>query len=286
MSEFKDIWYTSEDGLTLYARDYPCESDSSLTVLCMHGLTRNSADFEDLAPALTDLARVVSVDQRGRGRSDWDSNSAKYTPGTYVGDMFSLIKHLKLENIVLVGTSMGGLMSILMVTMKPDLFRGVVLNDIGPVVSQEGLDRIKGYVGKGKPVKTWEEAIEQTRETNRVAFPAYTDDDWHKWVHRMYEENEQGELTLRYDPAIAEPMAEDDSNAAPADLWPLFDNMTNLPLLTIRGALSDILAEDCVQEMQQRHAGMKLFEVAGVGHAPQLDEPGVVESIRAFISGM
>ncbi len=288
MSTFKDIWYQSEDGLKLYARDYAYTgtTESPLTVLCMHGLTRNSADFEDLAPSLTDLARVVSVDQRGRGNSDWDADSANYTPATYVKDMFVLIDRLGLEKVVLIGTSMGGLMSILMNTMRPDAFSGVVLNDIGPVVNQAGLDRIKGYVGKGKPVNNWQDAIDQTRETNKIAFPNYQDEDWQRWVQRMYEETDDGALKLRYDPAIAEPMAEDDTNAAPADLWPLFDTMSSLPLLTIRGELSDILAMDCVEEMQRRHPNMKFLEVSGVGHAPQLDETGVVDGIRAFLSEM
>ncbi len=238
-SDYKDIWYESADGLQLYARDYPCNGsrDNPPTLLCMHGLTRNSADFEDLAPALQGLARVISVDQRGRGRSAWDSHAANYTPATYVNDMFTLIDKLALNDLILVGTSMGGLMSILMVTMRQELFRGVVLNDIGPVVNQEGLDRIKSYVGKGKPVDTWDDAIDQTRAINKIAFPNYQHADWARWVHRMYEENDSGGLTIRYDPAIAEPMSESDSNAAPPDLWPLFENLKSLPLLVIRGEL-------------------------------------------------
>lgn len=282
---YQDLWYQSKDGLRLYARDYP-KDDAGLTVLCMHGLTRNSADFADLAASLQSDYRVIAVDQRGRGRSEWDSNPANYNTGLYVDDMFTLIDHLRLTDVVLIGTSMGGLMSMIMTTMKPDQFRGVVLNDIGPVVSTRGLDRIKGYVGKGKPVETWEEAIEQTATANSIAFPGYQRENWAKWVERMYEENEDGKLSLRYDPAISQPLNEDDTSAVPADLWPMFEAISKLPLLLVRGALSDILEPDCVAEMQRRHPQMQFFEVADVGHAPMLDEAGVVPAMKAFLSGI
>ena len=285
MNAFKDIWYTSDDGLRLYARDYG-SVDAELTVLCLHGLTRNSADFADLAPGLTDIARVVSVDQRGRGRSDWDTDSANYQPGRYVADMFTLIEQLQLKNIVLLGTSMGGIMSMVMTTRQPDTFKGVILNDIGPEVCEAGLDRIKATVGKSKPVRTAQDAINETANANGIAFPDYQHADWQAWVKRMYEENENGELQLRYDPAIAEPISKSDDNAVPRDPWPLFNATSKLPLLTIRGELSDILEERCVTEMQRRHPGMQYFSVARVGHAPMLDEPGVVDTIRGFLTSL
>ena len=282
MTAFNDIWYTSDDGLKLYARDYP-NPDATLTVLCMHGLTRNSADFEDLAPALNARCRVISVDQRGRGLSAWDPAVANYHPGRYVQDMLTLITELNLNRLVLVGTSMGGLMAMMMSAMVPDRISAVVLNDIGPVVAEEGLNRIKSYVGKGGPVTSWDDAIEATRRVNEVAFPHYTDEDWERWVHRTYRESADGQLSLLYDPAIAEPMNEDDASAVPPDLWPLFDAMITRPLMIIRGERSDILAPDCLGEMQRRHPQADVLEVAGVGHAPMLDEPGVVEALRGFI---
>ena len=282
-ASFQDVWYDSDDGLRLYARDYPTDN-ASLTVLCMHGLTRNSADFEDIADTLSANHRVIAVDQRGRGRSQWDGNSANYTPARYVADMFTLINVLQLENVVLLGTSMGGLMSMLMVAMQPQQFRGVILNDIGPVVAQAGLDRIKNYVGKSEPVDTLERAIEQTAAVNGLAFPDYRPADWEKWVHRTYATDEDGRLALLYDPTIAEPMGAADENAVPPDTWPLFDAMTALPLLTLRGELSDILEPDCVAEMQRRHPAMHFVTVPRVGHAPMLDEPLATEAIERFLA--
>ncbi|MBQ61998.1 MAG: alpha/beta hydrolase [Gammaproteobacteria bacterium] len=283
MSAYKDIWYESDDGLKLYARDYRNEN-AELTLLCLHGLTRNSGDFDDLALALQSQYRVISVDQRGRGNSEWDKEVTNYQPARYTQDMYTLIDKLSLENIVLVGTSLGGLMSMMMVALRPDIFRGVVINDIGPVVSQAGLDRIKGYVGKSKPVESWEDAVEQVAAVSGIAFPNYKGKDWERIVHRMYEEDANGQLVLRYDPAIAEPMANNQDNAVQADLWSLFDLMKNLPLLTFRGELTDILSLDCANEMRRRHPDMKLVEVANVGHAPMLDEPEVMPVLTAFLS--
>lgn len=278
----EDIRYDSDDGLKLYARDYP-RADSELTLLCLHGLTRNSADFHDLACALQPEYRIVSADQRGRGRSEWDSDSANYTPLRYVTDMFTLIDRLKLKDIVLVGTSMGGLMAMIMTAGNPELFRGVVLNDIGPVVGAKGLERIKSYVGKVKPARTWEEAADQAAEINGAAFPHYTPQDWDRWARRTYAENAAGELELLYDPAIAEPIAASDANAVPPDPWPLFEGLKKMPVLVFRGENSDILEEDCAVEMQRRHPGLKLRTVRGVGHAPMLDEPGVIPWLREFL---
>ncbi len=285
MTEYREINYPSSDGLSLYARDYGPEN-ASLTVLCMPGLTRNSADFEDVCAGLPDNVRAIAVDQRGRGKSEPDANAANYQPATYVGDMFTLIDHLKLENVVLLGTSLGGLMSMMMNAMRPGFFRGVIMNDIGPVVDPAGLDRIKGYVGRGEPVETWEEAADAIRASNEVAFPDMTQEGWLQFARRTFEPMADGRIRLAYDPKIAEPIGEDDDNAVPPDLWPVFDLLENVPLLLIRGAISDILHPDTVAGMQRRKPDMRYFEVARVGHAPVLDESGVMNEIRAFIEAI
>ena len=282
MTDYREITYKSSDGLTLYARDYGPE-DASLAVLCMPGLTRNSADFEDVCAGLPTGVRAIAVDQRGRGKSEYDTNPANYQPPTYVGDMFTLIDHLKLENVVLLGTSLGGLMSMMMNAMRPGFFRGIIMNDIGPVVDPAGLDRIKGYVGRGEPVETWEQAADAIRASNEVAFPDMTKDGWLKFAHRTFEATGDGRIRLAYDPKIAEPIGEDDDNAVPPDLWPVFDLLADVPVLLIRGAISDILHPDTVAGMQQRKPDMRYCEAARVGHAPVLDEPGVMDEIRAFV---
>lgn len=283
-AHYLDVWYESADGLALYARDYPGpESSQLLPVLCMHGLTRNSADFAWIAGHMAKTRRVVSVDQRGRGRSAYDSNPANYTPATYVGDMFSLLDKLMLPKVLLMGTSMGGLMAMLMSNMQPQRFAAVVLNDIGPDLDPVGLERIKNYVGKHREIRNWNDAVAQTRQINETAFPQYTDEEWLRFTKGLYRELD-GVPQLAHDAAIAQPILEADANAVPPDLWPLFENMASMPLLLIRGALTDLLATDCVEKMQGLAPALRVVNVPQRGHAPMLDEPVAVAAIDEFLS--
>ena len=285
MNDYKDYYYDSTDGLRLYARDYFRE-ETPLTLLCMHGLTRNSADFEPLCELLAPRYRILAVDMRGRGRSEWDSNPANYHPGIYVQDMFSLVDALGLENLALAGTSMGGIMAMIMNALRPGKFAGVILNDVGPVVSREALDRLRGYVGKTAPAADWAEAAAATRRNYQVAYPHYTDEDWYRFARRLYGENEQGIPELLYDPAIAQLLAARDDNAVPPDLWQGFDLLRNVPTLLIRGALSDVLSVDTLREMEQRNPDLQVVEIPDVGHAPILDEPLAFNAISGFLAGL
>jgi len=285
MSKYDDLWYESADGLSLYARDYPCtnpEISESQVVLCMHGLTRNSADFAGLAEHLSGSYRVVSVDQRGRGKSDYDTVVGNYTPLTYVGDMFVLLDKLKLDKVALIGTSMGGLMAFIMAAMQGQRVRAMVINDIGPDVDPAGIERIKSYVGKAKPVTNWSEAIDQSKFLNGPAFPDFSDQQWSDFTHAVFNDD-NGTPVLAYDPAIAQPMADKNSGAVPPDLWPVFDASAAIPTLVIRGELSDILAPACVAEMQARRADLHYVEVPRRGHAPTLDEPECRYAIDQFL---
>ncbi|MDZ7686351.1 MAG: alpha/beta hydrolase [Gammaproteobacteria bacterium] len=255
-------------------------------MLCMHGLTRNAADFEDVCENLPTGVRAIAVDQRGRARSEYDPNPGNYLPASYVQDMFTLIDHLGLERVVLFGTSLGGLMAMMMNAMKPGFFKGVILNDIGPVINPEGLDRIKGYVGKGEPMASWEEAAELLKANNKSSRDALANDGWMRFAKRTCEETEDGRVRLAYDPKISEPIGDDEENAVPPDLWPVFDQLQDVPLLVIRGELSDILHPDTVAGMQRRKPDMEVLEVPGVGHAPILDEPGVMEKVSAFVKAL
>jgi pimeloyl-ACP methyl ester carboxylesterase len=286
MSGYSDIWYDSCDGLRLYARDYPGPGAGALPVLCLHGLTRNSADFAGLAQHLAATRRVIAVDQRGRGRSARDPEPARYTPATYVQDMFLLLDGLGLERVVLIGTSMGGLMAFIMAAMQPQRVAGMVINDIGPEIDPVGLARIQQAVGRITPVRTWEEAAAQARELNAVAFPDWNDDDWLAFARGLY--REEGGVPVRaYDPAIAEPMAApEDSGAVPPDLWPLFEQIAGIPMLVVRGELSDILARDCVERMRAAAPALAALEVPRVGHAPMLTEPQAVAAIDSFLRGL
>lgn len=285
MDNYVDCWYHSDDGLRLYARDYACrdrDRQEPATLLCMHGLTRNCADFADLAEHLCERYRVVAVDQRGRGRSDYDPEVSNYTPLTYVRDMFTLLERLDLQEVILVGTSMGGLMSFLMATTQPGRVRAMIINDIGPELDPLGIERIKGYVGKAAPVSSWEEAVAQARSINEVAFPDFSDREWLDFTRGIYRE-EDGVPVLAYDPAIAQPMTDEGSDAVPPDLWPVFDTVTAIPMLVVRGAHSDILAPECVQTMQRRKPDLHVAEIPNRGHAPTLTEPASFVAIDAFL---
>lgn len=283
MTDYVDLWYRSPDGLRLYARDYPGPAEGSLPpALCMHGLTRNSADFAALAGRLSEQRRVLSVDQRGRGRSDYDSNVANYTPATYTLDMFALLDAEGIDRVVLVGTSMGGLMSFLMAAMQPERIDAMIINDIGPEIDPAGLARIQDYVGKSEPVTSWEEAVAQQKAINGIAFPDFTEQQWQDFARGLYRE-EDGRPVLAYDPAIAQPMADQDSGAVPPDLWPVFEAITAIPMLVVRGATSDILAPSCVDKMRELDPDLQVAEVPDRGHAPILDEPAARSAIDDFL---
>lgn len=282
--DYLDYYYRSADDLTLYARDYPGPEDSQrLPVLCMHGLTRNSADFAWIASRLAKTRRVISVDQRGRGLSDYDPVAANYTPATYVGDMFKLLDELGIQRLLVIGTSMGGLMAMIMANRQARRFAGIVLNDIGPELDRAGLDRIKNYVGKRGEISNWDDAVARTREINAVAFPRYTDEEWLRLAQGLYFEA-NGVPVIAHDAAIAEALQDVESNAVPADLWSLFHGMSAMPMLVVRGELSDLLAMDCIEKMQAISPTLRVAQIPDRGHAPMLDEPAAVKAVEAFIA--
>ncbi|MCB1678015.1 MAG: alpha/beta hydrolase [Halioglobus sp.] len=285
MTEFSDIWYHSADNLRLYARDYACRDNAVKnphTVLCMHGLTRNSADFAGLAAHLCQRYRLLVVDQRGRGRSDYDPVSANYTVLTYVQDMFTLLDQLGLERIITVGTSMGGLMSFLMAAMQSARIRAMVINDVGPELDPRGLARIVAYVGKLPPVADWDQAVAQCREVNAGVFPDFSDRQWLDFARGIYVERD-GVPVLAHDPAIAEPMGDDGASAVPPDLWPVFRGIAEIPMLVVRGEASDILSRACVERMRAIKPDLQSVTVPRRGHAPLLTEPAALQAIDTFL---
>lgn len=282
MQKYNDYWFQSDDGLTLYARDYQHHSPQA-TILCIPGLTRNSADFSHLCEHLADQFRVVAVELRGRGRSEYDPNPRNYHPGVYVQDMVALLDSLQLESVVLIGTSLGGLISMFLTAMQSNRITAVVINDIGPEVNQDGLDRIKSYVCNPSPVSNWEEAISKTREVHGREFPNFSDADWALFTNNLFRENSEGQPELNYDPAISVLLEQNQDDVVPPDLWPAFNAMGPVPLLLLRGELSDILARECVAKMQRIKPDMQFTEVANCGHAPLLTESESLQSINTFL---
>lgn len=279
---YQDIFYDSSDGLRLYARDYAPGSKKPV-VFCMHGLTRNAADFHNLALHISDKFRVISVDQRGRGNSQYDAERANYRVDIYCADMFTLLEKLKLTQVIAIGTSMGGIMTMMMASMKPGLFKAVVLNDIGPEIEFAGLERIKGYVGGGGPFESWQEAANALKAQGPNVFPEYTDDDWLDFAQRTCVKAESGLIKFNYDLAIAAPIMADDTVAVPVNMWPVFAALSEIPLLTIRGALSDILSKKTAKKMILVHPNAQLAEISNIGHAPMLDEDQSLLAIDSFL---
>jgi pimeloyl-ACP methyl ester carboxylesterase len=275
-----DVYYRSTDGLRLYARDYTGPRDDSPAILCLPGLTRNSKDFATLAEHLCRHYRVICPDLRGRGRSRRDPDPARYRPDIYVTDAWTLADLLRLPRFGIIGTSLGGLMAIMMTAQAPERIGRIVINDIGPEIDPRGIARISGYVGKSAPVVTWEEAARQTAKSNGIAFPDYGDADWMAMARKLYIQ-EGSALVLDYDPMIARGVA---TGSAAPNLWPLFDALACKPVLALRGALSDMLSAATLAQMAERHELLEPVVIPRRGHAPSLDEPEAIAAIDRFFA--
>jgi len=283
MSAYSEHAFTAPDGVSTYYRRYPAEGgERGRPVLCMHGLTRNSRDFEDVAPRLAALGRtVLAVDVRGRGRSDRDPNPENYRPDVYVEDMLGLLDKAGIAQVDALGTSMGGLMTMILAGGHAERLGACALNDIGPVIDPKGLARIQSYVGGAGPFLSWSEAAEAIRAVNGVAFPNETGEAfWLTFARRTCVERPDGLIELDYDPAISAAVKSGD--VAPPELWPFFDALDGKPLLLVRGALTDLLSKDTVAEMKRRRPDMVHVDVPAVGHAPTLSEPVARAALDAF----
>ena len=279
---FQDHFFDSFDGrLKLYARLY---DGGDPAIVMMHGLTRNSSDFSGLADRLAGKNRVIVPDQRGRGRSQADDDPSNYSPAIYVQDVWSMLDGLGIRQAVLIGTSMGGLMAMIMGATMPERVLGIVLNDVGPIVDEQGLQRIRTYVGRLPAAADWNEAARQCERINGQAFPDYTAADWEAFARRTMRADELGNPVPAYDPEIARGVSETDLTAVPPDLWNLWDTLKPLPVLAIRGGLSDILSADTLRRMGERHPGMRSATIPNRGHAPMLDEPEAIAAVDSFLS--
>jgi pimeloyl-ACP methyl ester carboxylesterase len=270
----------SDDGLTLYSRIYDRAGSAARTVLCLHGLTRNSKDFEDLAQYLSRRYRVICPDLRGRGLSDYDPRWQNYKPAIYLADIARLLTSLSVRRVSVIGTSLGGILGMRLPQLLPGAIAGVVLNDIGPEVDPVGIARIRTYAGKLPPVASWDEAVAQLRLVFNAAWPGLPDETWKRLVRRNYREDATGTPVLECDPQVGEAL-----RAAPAgDLWPLWGQLGDLPVLAIRGALSDLLSASTLARMQREKSDLATLTVAERGHVPLLDEPECLAAIDTFLA--
>ncbi|MEQ1517331.1 MAG: alpha/beta hydrolase [Usitatibacteraceae bacterium] len=275
-----DVHYQSDDGLNLYARDYPGPGPGAPVVLCLHGLTRNSKDFAPLAEHLQPSCRVLCPDQRGRGRSARDSDAAHYRPDRYAQDMIRFLDVLAIPQVAIIGTSLGGMMAMILVATHASRIRAIVLNDVGPEIDERGLARIGTYVGKAAPIRDWGEAAEQTARTNGLAFPDFQTKEWEAMARDLYIQ-EGTTPVLDYDPAISQGIA---AGTAAPNLWPRFELALAKPMLVIRGEISDILSEATLAEMLRRSPRIIAQTIPGRGHAPSLNEPAARAAISGFLA--
>jgi pimeloyl-ACP methyl ester carboxylesterase len=275
-------WFESYDGLSLFSRVYAGPAPGAPVVLCLHGLMRNSRDFEDLAPHLAVRYRVIVPDIRGRGLSARDPKPENYQIPVYLKDLELLLSGLGVERAAIVGTSMGGLMAMVLAGMQPARVARIVLNDVGPEVDPAGLARIRGYAGKSAPVRTWAEAATQLRTVFGTAWPGIEAARWEALAHRSHRVTASGDIEGDADPRIGDVVRES-SSAAP-DLWPLWRTLERVPVLVLRGALSDVLSEATLARMQREKPDLQALTVPSRGHAPLLDEPASLAAIDSFLA--
>ena len=283
---YRSHYVAAADGLRLHTRDYGAETGSGLPVVCLAGLTRNSVDFHDLALALATRAsqprRVLALDYRGRGLSDRDPDWTHYDARVEVGDVLAVLAALGIGKAVFVGTSRGGLVTMGLAAVRPDLVRGAVLNDIGPVLDQAGLLRIRAYVGKLPEPRDMDDAVAMMRRISGAQFPGLSDADWLAMAQGTFVERD-GRVVTSYDPALMKPLAAVDIESGVPTQWPLFAALAAVPVLVIRGEHSDLLSQDTVLAMGEAHPGLLVHEVPGQGHAPLLRDSPTIARIGAFI---
>ena len=284
---WRDISYASSDDLTLYARHYPAPDESFRSVVCLAGLTRNSRDFHTLATYLSTHPEtprnVYCIDYRGRGRSAFDPNWRNYTPNVELADVLDFLTIQGLHQVGIVGTSRGGIITMMMAAARPTVMGPIVLNDIGPVIETRGLARIVNYVRRMPLPKTWADAMQIMREINARGFPHFTDSQWDQMARSVFEER-KGRLVLSYDRKLSKAIGTIDLSRPLPPLWPEFIAMSKMPTFVMRGENSDILSAETLNEMIERHPNLRAMTIADQGHAPTLAEPDQVEAIGAFFA--
>jgi pimeloyl-ACP methyl ester carboxylesterase len=282
----RSIFVTAQDGLRLHVQEYGSRTAPGVPVVCLPGLTRTVSDFAALAPALAnDMAlprRVIAVDSRGRGQSDHDSNPENYNLAVELADVATILTALGVRPAVFIGSSRGGLLTMLMGVAHPTAIAGAVLHDIGPVIELKGLVRLKSYVGKLPPPRNIADGAEILRRLFAAQFPKVTAQEWLAAAHRTWQMKDN-ELKPTYDVRLAQTLADIDIERPLPPLWNEFDSLLRLPMLVIRGANSDVLSAATVEAMAARHPGMQTVEVPDQGHVPAF-EGDLIATVAQFVA--
>lgn len=288
MSNYTDGYWWSPDGLRLHYRDYAGGEDGRPPLLCLPGLTRNARDFEPLADRLAGDWRLICPDMRGRAESAQAKDPMSYVPLTYLQDISRLLADLAITRFVGIGTSLGGIITMLIAGTHREWLAGALLNDVGPTLEKAGLARIRTYVGIGQSHPSWVHAARALEEANSDIYPAYGLEQWLAMAHRLYRLNNAGRIVLDYDMRIAEPLrvaANGNSSEAGVDMWPVMRAFRGIPTLILRGERSDLLSDATANRMvQDIGPDAELATIPNVGHTPVLDEPASVFAVDRLLA--
>ena len=280
------IFVTAQDGLRLHVRSYGPRTGAGLPVVCLPGLARTGADFDVLAARLASdperPRRVLALDSRGRGRSDYDPDPANYSLAVELADLIAVLTALGIARAVFVGTSRGGLLTMLLAVARPTAIAGCVLNDIGPVIDLKGLVRIKSYVGKLPQPASFQQAADILRGSFGSQFPKLDDDDWAAFARRTFKEA-GGRIVPDYDVKLATTLEATDLERPLPELWKEFDALARVPAMVIRGGNSDILSAATVEAMRTRRTSLDVVDVPDEGHAPLLTGDDIIGRIASFV---
>lgn len=294
----RSVFVNAPDGLRLHVREYGTANANAGTVVCLPGLTRTVADFDVLAPALAYGApapqtqqraarRVITLDARGRGLSDYDHNPENYNLVVELDDLVAVLTALAVGQAVFIGSSRGGLVTMHLAAVRPTAIAGVVFHDIGPVIEPKGIARLKSYVGKLPQPRNFADGADILRQLFHEQFPKLTAEQWLAFAQRSWREREPsmqggGALLPTYDVRLSRTLEAVDIEQPLPPLWNAFDALARVPILVIRGARSDILSAETVAAMAARHPGLESIEVPDQGHVPLL-EGDLVARIAEFV---
>lgn len=282
----KSVFVSAPDGLRLHVREYGGRTPQKLAVVCLPGLTRTVADFDALAPALAKAGprRVLAVDLRGRGQSEYDRDPDNYNLLVELGDVVAVLTALAVGPAVFVGSSRGGLLSMHLAVAHPTAIAGVVLHDIGPVIEPKGLARLRSYVGKLPQPRNFAEGAEILRSVFHGQFPNLTTEQWLAGAERTWRQEGKGALMPTYDVNLSRALTAIDIEAPLPPLWNEFEALARVPMLVIHGERSDILSAATVAAMAVRHPGMETIEVPDQGHVPLLEGNDMIQRVIDFVA--
>jgi len=291
LAESADIWKEfscrTMDDLTIRGRDYGDRLSSNVPLVCLPGLTRSTRDFDAIATLLSQdesaPRRVLTLDYRGRGRSDYDRDWTNYSPLIEAQDVLNAIVAAGLKDVAILGTSRGGIIAMLLGSMRPGILSGVILHDIGPVIDLTGLLKIKNYVTHMPTPRSWQDAADIMQSVHKSSFPNYTADDWRR-AARLTFRDKDGMPAIDFDPALAKILATVSPDDQSPNLWPQFLSLRSKPLLVIRGGISDLLTQETLEKMDRAHPTMQSVTVPDEGHVPNLMDRTVIMAIRKLLA--